>query len=125
MKIKGIFPAVLILFAVGGILPAGSFAGTYNTIENSSPQEIVSGMANKAARGIANTTTGWLEFPKQIYTTYSEEGAAKGILIGPLKGIGMTIVRTVSGVAEFMTFFSAYPGFYRPYFDPAFVWEKE
>ena len=125
MKIKGLFPAVLLFFAVGGIFPAGSFAGTYNTIENSSPQEIVNGMANKAVRGIANTTTGWLEFPKQIYTTSVDEGAVKGIFIGPFKGIGMTVIRTVSGVAEFMTFFSAYPGFYSPYFDPAFVWKKE
>ena len=83
------------------------------------------GMATKAARGVANITLGWLELPKQIYVTASEDGIAKGILIGPLKGVGMTLLRTASGAAELATFFVAYPGFYDPFFDPAYVWQKE
>lgn len=102
-----------------------SSADVYRSIDNSSPQEVVDGMASKAGRGIANMTTGWLELPKQIYTTSKEDGAVKGIFIGPLKGLGMTLLRTVGGVAEFMTFFMAYPGFYDPYFDPAYVWKQE
>ena len=102
-----------------------AFADNYQTIENSSPQEVVDGMAGKAGRGLANIATGWLELPKQIYTTYKEDGVAKGVLLGPLKGLGMTLVRTVSGAGELMTFFVAYPGFYDPYFDPAYVWQKE
>ena len=102
-----------------------SSADVYRSIDNSSPQEVVDGMASKAGRGIANMTTGWLELPKQIYTTSKEDGAVKGIFIGPLKGLGMTLLRTVGGVAEFMTFFMSYPGFYDPYFDPAYVWKKE
>jgi len=31
----------------------------------------------------------------------------------------------VSGAGELMTFFVAYPGFYEPYLDPAYVWKKE
>lgn len=100
-------------------------ADDFQTVERSSPQQVVDGMSTKAVRGLANVTTGWLEFPKQIYTTYKEDGAARGIFVGPLKGIGMTIVRTVTGVAEFATFFIPYPGFYDPYFDPSFVWQKE
>ncbi len=103
----------------------GAIADNYQTIEGSSPQEVVDGMASKAVRGLANVTTGWLEFPKQIYTTCKEDGVAKGVFVGPLKGVGMTLVRTVAGVAEFTTFFIAYPGFYDPYFDPSFVWQKE
>ena len=102
-----------------------AFADNYQTIENSSPQDVVDGMAGKAGRGLANIATGWLELPKQIYTTYKEDGVAKGVLLGPLKGLGMTLVRTVSGAGELMTFFVAYPGFYDPYFDPAYVWQKE
>jgi putative exosortase-associated protein (TIGR04073 family) len=45
--------------------------------------------------------------------------------VGPLKGIGMTVVRTVAGAGETATFYLAYPGFYDPYFDPAYVWQKE
>lgn len=100
-------------------------ADDFQSIDNSSPQEVVGGMATKAGRGLANMTTGWLELPKQIYTTSKEDGVAKGILLGPLKGLGMTVVRTVVGVGEFATFFLAYPGFYDPYIDPPYVWQKE
>jgi len=95
------------------------------TIDDASPQEVVDGMANKIARGVTNIATGWLEFPKQIYTTCKEEGIARGLTVGPIKGIGMTLVRTVSGAGEALTFFVAYPGFYDPLFDPPYVWQNE
>src|SRR6266571_352653 len=125
MDVKRLCCAVVLCAALG-VLPGGmAWAGAYDYAENSSPQKVVDGMATKATRGMANVTTGWLEFPKQIYLTYSEDGPVKGILVGPLKGVGMTLVRTVVGFAEFATFFVASPGFYDPYFDPAFVWQKE
>lgn len=117
--------ASLVFCAIVVGLRGVSVADDMQTIENSAPQEVVGGMATKAGRGIANMTTGWLELPKQIYVTSKEDGAIKGALIGPLKGLGMTIVRTVVGVGEFATFFLAYPGFYDPYFEPAYVWQKE
>ena len=95
------------------------------TIETSSPQETVDAMANKAVRGVANVTTGWLEFPKQIVYTYREDGWGKGITVGPLKGLGMTLVRTVAGAIETLTFFVAFPGFYDPLVQPAYAWQKE
>ena len=117
-------PAVLVLafclFCAGQALADGT-----RTIDNASPQEVVDGMANKMVRGVANIGTGWLEFPKQIYLTYREDGLAKGMTVGPLKGVGMTLVRTVSGAGEALTFFIAYPGFFDPYFDPSYVWQKE
>ncbi len=100
-------------------------ASTTASIDDSSAQEVVDGMANKFARGVANTATGWLELPKQVYVTWQEDGPAKGVLIGPLKGVGMTIVRTLAGVGEAATFFVAWPGFFDPYVDPPYVWEKE
>jgi putative exosortase-associated protein (TIGR04073 family) len=125
MAVKRMLNAFLICFVIVLAQYRVARADNYRTIENSSPQEVVDGMMNKAGRGLANMTTGWLELPKQIYTTSKEEGTAKGILVGPLKGLGMTLVRTVAGVGEFITFFVAYPGFYDPYFDPAYVWQKE
>ncbi len=125
MGVKRLICAVAICWTLGTLSGPLAWGGAYDSNENSSPQKIVDAMANKAARGMANVTTGWLEFPKQIYLTYNEEGAAKGILVGPLKGLGMTLVRTFSGVGELVTFFVAYPGFYDPYFEPAFVWQKE
>jgi len=107
-----------------------TFSGTsgatgYRTIENSSPQDIVEGMATKGVRGVANIVTGWVEIPKQIYVTGTDTGWLRGVIIGPLKGIGMTVVRTVSGAGELLTFFVAYPGFYDPWIEPSFVWMKE
>lgn len=116
-----IVAALLLLCFTAGL----SMANDYRTIENAGPQEVVDAMATKVARGVANTTTGWLEFPKQIYTTSRDDGIAKGIFIGPMKGLGMTLVRTASGLLETLTFFVPYPGFYDPYFDPAYVWRKE
>jgi putative exosortase-associated protein (TIGR04073 family) len=95
------------------------------TIEDASPQELVEGMSSKLARGVANVATGWLEFPKQIYVTCKEDGYGKGLTIGPIKGVGMSLLRTASGVGEAATFFIAYPGFYDPFFDPSYVWQKE
>lgn len=106
-------------------LSGTSGASGYRTIENSSPQDIVEGMATKGVRGAANILTGWVEIPKQIYVTGKETGWLRGSIVGPLKGIGMTVVRTVSGVGELFTFFVAYPGFYDPWIEPRFVWMKE
>ena len=97
----------------------------YKTIESSSPQEIVDGMAAKGVRGATNIVTGWLELPKQIYVTGKETTWLRGAVIGPFKGIGMTFVRTLAGVGELATFFVAYPGFYDPWFEPSYVWQKE
>ncbi|HBA87316.1 MAG TPA: exosortase system-associated protein, TIGR04073 family [Geobacter sp.] len=113
-------------FVVISLLCAGRLAqADSRSIDTASPQEVVDGMANKLVRGVANVGTGWLELPKQIYMTFKEEGVVKGMTVGPLKGIGMSLVRTVSGAGEAVTFFVAYPGFYEPYFDPAYVWQKE
>lgn len=119
---KSFFVSVLVL----SLLCSGHMAQAQpRHLEDASPQEVVDGMANKLVRGVANVGTGWLEFPKQIYMTCKEEGALKGATVGPIKGIGMTLVRTISGAGEALTFFIAYPGFYDPYFDPEYVWQKE
>lgn len=97
----------------------------YRTIERSSAQDVAEGIANKAARGVTNIATGWMEIPKQIELTIKEDGIAKGVTVGTMKGLGMTVIRTLSGVAETATFFVAYPGFYDPYMEPAYVWQKE
>jgi putative exosortase-associated protein (TIGR04073 family) len=117
---------VLLVAGIALICMAGvSRAETTQTVEESSPQEVIDGMANKAVRGTANVATGWVELPKQIYLTVRDEGAVKGIFVGPLKGIGMTLVRTFAGAGELLTFFVAYPGFYDPIIEPEYVWEKE
>lgn len=112
---------LLWLTTAGFAMPPSS----YRSVDNSSPQDIVDGMAAKGVRGAANLVTGWMEIPKQIYVTGEEGGWLRGAVIGPFKGIGMTVIRTVSGAGELLTFFVAYPGFYDPWFEPRFVWQKE
>lgn len=107
------------------LLGMSGTAYAQKTVDNSPPQEVVAGMSNKFVRGVANVATGWVELPKQVVVTFKEDGVAKGIFVGPLKGVGMTIVRTVSGVGEILTFFHPFPGFYEPYFEPEYVWEVE
>jgi putative exosortase-associated protein (TIGR04073 family) len=116
---------VALAFCLGILLltPA-AWADAFKTAESSTPQEVVGAMAHKLVRGIANTATGWVEFPRQIYETGRDEGTAAGIFVGPLKGVGMTVVRTVTGVGEIVTFFIPYPGFYDPWIEPHFVWQK-
>ncbi len=114
--------AALIVLTLCSTAVAGN---TYKTIESAAPQEIVDGMAAKGVRGATNIVTGWLEIPKQIYVTGQETTWLRGAVIGPVKGIGMTFVRTLAGVGELATFFVAYPGFYEPWFEPSYVWQKE
>jgi putative exosortase-associated protein (TIGR04073 family) len=125
MVVRWFLCAVLIGLLMGTLPAFAATGSSYDTIENSSPEKLVDAMSAKAARGFANTTLGWVEFPKQIYLTINEDGTTKGILIGPLKGVGMALIRTLAGVGELATFFVAYPGFYDPYFEPEYVWQKE
>ena len=63
--------------------------------------------------------------PLPLPTASKEGGAVKGIFLGPLKGIGMTVMRTLAGAGELATFFVPYPGFYDPFIEPQYVWENE
>jgi putative exosortase-associated protein (TIGR04073 family) len=122
---RSIISIVVIFSCVAFAHVFTAFADEMSPIEDYSAQEVVNGMAGKTGRGITNVTTGWLEFPKQIYLTVNEDGTAKGILLGPLKGIGMAVARTVAGAIEIATFFVPYPGFYDPLLDPPYIWQKE
>ena len=119
---QGFFVALLALVM---LVPRQASADRYKNVDTATPQEIADGMGSKLMRGVANVTTGVGEFPKQIYYTTKEDGWAKGLIVGPFKGLVMTFIRTISGVGEVATFFLPYPGFYDPYFDPGYVWQKE
>jgi len=114
-----------LLLAIGLCAQPSHASDPFKTVENSTPQEVVGGMSHKIVRGVSNVTLGWWELPKQVYQTFREDGVAMGLSVGPLKGIGMTLVRTLSGVGEIFTFPFPFPGFYDPYFEPEFAWQKE
>jgi putative exosortase-associated protein (TIGR04073 family) len=121
----------ILLALCAGMLLAGvtttpaTAAETYRSVDTASAQDIIDGMAAKGVRGAANLVTGWAEIPKQIYVTGEEGGWLRGAVIGPFKGIGMALVRTVSGAGELVTFFVAYPGYYDSWIEPRFVWQSE
>ena len=129
MRLKQFLNAAIVCSILATVAPttahAGSGGGVYATVETTSPQKVVEGMASKTVRGIANVATGWVELPKQIILTANEDGIANAVSAGLLKGVGMTVVRTVSGAGELATFFFPFPGFYDPFFEPAYVWQKE
>lgn len=84
---------------------------------------IIERMSFKLVRGVTNAATSVAEFPKQIYLTTRDRGGAIGAVIGPLKGIGMTLYRAFTGVTETALFLVPQPGYYNSMIDPEFVWE--
>ena len=86
------------------------------------PEMIAEKMAVKLTRGITNTVTSVIELPKQMILTVRDMGPA-GIIIGPIKGAGMTVYRGVIGVAEALFCMVPQPGYYDPMIDPEYVWQ--
>ncbi len=75
----------------------------------------------KLGRGAANTLTGWIELPKNIYNTSVQDNAFAGITLGLAKGAGMTLVRTGAGIYEIATFPFPLPSDYKPILEPEYV----
>ena len=75
----------------------------------------------KLGRGVANTLTGWVELPKNIYSMSVEKNALAGMTLGLAKGAGMTIVRTGAGIYEIATFPFPLPENYKPILEPEYV----
>lgn len=75
----------------------------------------------KLGRGVANTLTGWVEIPKNIYSTSVEDNAFSGMTLGLAKGAGMTLVRTGAGIYDIATFPFPLPEDYRPILEPEYV----
>ena len=76
---------------------------------------------SKLGRGVANTLTGWVELPKNVYDTSREDNAFAGMTLGLAKGAGMTLVRTGAGIFEIATFPFPLPEDYRPILEPEYV----
>src|SRR6266540_1020555 len=84
---------------------------------------IIEKMSFKLVRGVTNVATCLAEFPKQIYITSRNRGKTTGLIIGPLKGIGMSLYRGFTGIAETAFFMIPQPGYFDPMIDPDFVWK--
>lgn len=75
----------------------------------------------KLKRGAINLATGWVEVPKNVYDKTVEESWIKGVTSGLIGGIGMSIVRTGTGLYEIITFPFPCPEKYQVILEPEFV----
>ncbi|OGR23595.1 MAG: hypothetical protein A2X79_02420 [Desulfuromonadaceae bacterium GWB2_53_15] len=113
MKTTLLFP--LLLLAIMLALPVAVRA-------EQQPEMIVEKMAIKLTRGVTNTFTSIAEIPKQSILTVRDMGTP-GYVIGPLKGIGMTLYRGFIGMTEAIFFLVPQPGYYDPMIEPTYVWQ--
>lgn len=90
--------------------------------EDPKPESIAEKMSFKLVRGVTNLATSPVEVPKQIIITGRNHGPI-GYVIGPLKGVGMTLYRGFIGLTETIFFMVPQPGYYDPMIDPEFVWQ--
>jgi putative exosortase-associated protein (TIGR04073 family) len=90
--------------------------------EEPKPEGVVGKMAVKLTRGVTNVATAPVEIPKQTIKSIRDMGAV-GAVIGPLKGVGMTVYRAIVGSLETLMFMAPQPGYYDPMTDPDYVWK--
>ena len=85
------------------------------------PESIAEKMSFKLVRGVTNVVTAIAEIPKQTMLTAQNHGTI-GYVVGPIKGVGMTLYRAFIGLTETIFFLVPQPGYYDPMIDPEFVW---
>lgn len=68
----------------------------------------------KLGRGVSNFLGGWLEFPLNIQSRYTEADTAGSLFTGAAYGVVKGVVRTGVGLYEVVTFFLPYPEQYAP-----------
>ena len=95
------------------IAPARADIETADTVTRSA--------IGKFGRGCVNITTGWCEMIYCPMEITKDRGYFLGATWGPMKGVAMTVLRTVGGVLEVGLFFYPLPGNYDPYFTREFV----
>ena len=79
--------------------------------------------ARKVGRGFSNTTLGVLAIPGQMVKQSEERGAAIGVPLGFVMGLGWFVATELVGVWEIVTCPFEFPKGYRPIIDPEFPWE--
>jgi putative exosortase-associated protein (TIGR04073 family) len=91
--------------------------------ETQKPESIAEKMVFKLTRGVTNVVTSPGELYRQTVLTSRDRGNI-GYVIGPLKGIGMTLYRGFIGLTETIFFMVPQPGYYDPMMDPEYVWQN-
>lgn len=110
------------LLLVSFFLCAFVVMGPGRATADQQPEIIVEKMAIKLVRGVTNTFTSIVELPKQTILTGRDMGPV-GYVVGPIKGVGMTLYRGVVGMVEAVFCMVPQPGYYDPMIDPEYVWQ--
>ena len=114
VRMRNMVSAVLLAFALAVAAPVSAQ-------ELQKPETIAGKMAFKLVRGVTNVGTCIVELPKQSYLSVRDQGGI-GYVVGPIKGIGMTLYRAFIGTVETVGFLVPQPGYYDEMIDPEFVW---
>ena len=102
-------PLALALLGATCLTASPAAADTYNA-------------PRKFGRGLAAMTTSVLEVPGNMVAETHARGAAEGIPLGFVKGLGMIVVRTPVGVYETLSAPFPAPEGYRPIIRPEYPW---
>jgi putative exosortase-associated protein (TIGR04073 family) len=113
MKINLLLPVALLAVILAVTVPVHA---------DQQPEMIAEKMAVKFTRGLANTATCIVELPKQSILTVRDMGGV-GYVVGPAKGVIMTLYRGIIGMTEALFFLVPQPGYYDPMIEPTYVWE--
>lgn len=112
---KKVLLIVALLSAFAAVVPGLATA-------DQQPEMIAEKMAVKLTRGVTNALTSIVELPKQTILTGRDMGPV-GYIVGPIKGVGMTFYRGLTGLVEVVFCMVPQPGYYDPMMDPEFVWQ--
>ncbi len=110
-------PAVIVSLLLLTLISAPASA-----VEPPRPESIAELMSFKLVRGMTNFATAIVELPKQTYITTRTHGPI-GYVVGPIKGLGMSLYRGLIGATETIFFMVPQPGYYDPMIQPTYVWE--
>jgi len=105
MKIIKLAIIMLIVLSLAGLSYAATVVTPGNKTTGATSAALQHKPGMKAERGVKNILFGWTEIPKSIIqVTKDSRNPFWGLTGGTLKGIGKAFPRTVSGVADVVSF---------------------
>ncbi|MGR8978868.1 MAG: exosortase system-associated protein, TIGR04073 family [Gammaproteobacteria bacterium] len=99
---------------------AGALSSVGVAVADEHNRDYLSRFTSKLNQGFFNTTTGFVELPKNIVNISHDQNIFVGLSWGLLRGTVHAVSRTVVGAAELIT--SPIPT--DPYITPPYVWER-
>ncbi len=99
---------VLTLFFTAAVAAAADVSENNQEKVNSEAAKACStssaGAVEKAERGLTNVLLGWTEIPGKVIALTKKTNPIQGLVFGVFQGTCNAFVRTVSGVADVVTF---------------------